>query len=383
MEKIENFLREREKNHLIRFLNPADYRAPAGIFFNGKKYVDFSSNDYLGLSHHPALRDAAKQAVDKFGVGAGASRLLSGDLGICHRLEEKIAEFKRKPQALVFNSGYQANLGIISALCGKDDVIFFDRLDHASIIDGIVLSGSRMFRFAHNDMNHLDLLLKKERRKFKEAFIITETVFSMDGDKCRLTELVDLKEKYNCRLIVDEAHATGIFGARGSGVVEEMGLLEQVDLIMGAFSKALGSFGGYLAGEKRVMDYLINAARSFIYSTALPPAVIAVNLAGLDLIEKEPFRRRVLLESAEYFREKLRQKGFNVRGETQIVPLILGDNGEALRVSGKLQEQGYWARAVRPPTVPRREARVRFSIIYDHSKEILDRAVSDIEKCYD
>lgn len=345
-----------------------------------KEYIDFSSNDYLGLSSHPRLISSAKKAMDEFGVSSSGSRLLSGDLELHHQLEEKIAQFKNKDSALVFNSGYQGNLGIISALYKKGDSIFSDRLNHASIIDGILLSGARLFRFHHNDIGHLETLLKKERAGYRKALIITETVFSMDGDKCPLKDLVRLKEKYNCEIMVDEAHATGIFGSNGSGVVEEKGLSSQVDFIMGTFSKALGSFGAYLAAPKKVVIYLINTCRSFIYSTALPPGIISANLESIKLIEEEPGRREKLLESSRYFRDALKTNGFDVKGDSQIIPVILGDNIRVVEFARRLRERGYWVLPIREPTVARGEERLRFSLTYYHTKEILQKLIDDIRE---
>ena len=378
MDGIEKFLKERKENNLLRVLRPADSRGEGKIYFKDKGYFDFSSNDYLGLSDHPGLKNASKRGIEKWGTSASASRLLSGDLELHHKLEEETATFKGKQSALVFNSGYQANVGIISALCKRGDAVFSDRLNHASIVDGILLSGARFFRFRHNDTDHLESLLKKERNKFRETLIITETIFSMDGDRCPLKEIVELKERYNCILMVDEAHATGIFGRCGSGVVEEEGLIKKVDLIMGTFSKALGSFGAYIAGSKKIKDYLINSSRSFIYSTALPPSVIAANLASLDLIKEEPFRRNKLLENSNYFRQELKKRGFNVRGSSQIVPLIPGDSEKTIGLSQELRNRGYWVLPIRPPTVPKGESRLRFSLTYHNTKEILERLINDI-----
>lgn len=378
MDGIEKLLQKAEEDNLLRVLRPANFRKAGKICFGDKEYFDFSSNDYLGLSDHPRLKDASRKAIEKWGTGASASRLLSGDLVLHHKLEEKTAALKGKESALVFNSGYQANVGIISALCKRGDAIFSDRLNHASIIDGILLSGARFFRFHHNDINHLESLLGKERDKFKEVLIITETIFSMDGDRCPLREIVRLKERYNCILMVDEAHATGIFGGRGSGIAEEEDLINEVDLIMGTFSKALGSFGAYAASSKKITDYLVNSSRSFIYSTALPPPVIAANLASLDLIKEEPFRRKRLLENSDYFRGQLKMRGFTVKGSSQIVPLILGDSERAISLSRELRDRGYWMLPIRPPTVPKGEARLRFSLTYHHTKEILEGLINDV-----
>ena len=378
MGRIEEFLKKREKNNLLRTLKPATSRGGGLRSSGGREYIDLSSNDYLGFTTHPKLKQASKEAVERLGVGSSASRLLSGDSDIYHKLEEKTAQFKGKERALIFNSGYQANVGIISAFYGRGDVIFSDKLNHASIIDGIVLSGAKFFRFSHSDSSHLEQLLKEQRHKFKQALIITESVFSMDGDKPALGELVSLKEKYNCKLMVDEAHATGIFGKNGAGVVEEEGLVGKIDLIIGTFSKALGSFGGYVACSKGAVDYLINTARSFIYSTALPPSVIAVNLASLELVEEEPERRRDLINNADYFRKRLEDLGFKIRGSSQIVPLIVSDNQKTVKASQELQRKGYWVLPIRAPTVPRGESRLRFSLNYHHSKEILEKLIKDL-----
>jgi len=374
MEKIEEFLAEREANNLLRVLEPLSFRGGGKIIHKGKEYIDFSSNDYLGFSGHSLLKEASKQAIQEWGLSACASRLLSGNLEIHHQLEEKVAIFKGKPQALVFNSGYQANLGIISSLYKRGDVIFSDRLNHASIIDGIILSKAKLLRFRHNDLNHLEFLLKKERTKFKQGLIITESVFSMEGDKALLGEIIEFKKRYNCQVYVDEAHAAGVFGSQGRGLAQP----EEVDLIMGTFSKALGSFGAYLACAKSIKDYLINSCRSFIYSTALPPAVIAANIAGLDSVDKEPHRRKILLENADYLRNELLKKGFKARGSSQIIPLIIGESKRCVEISEELKARGYWVFPIRPPTVPHDESRLRFSLTYYHNREILGKLINDI-----
>ncbi len=408
MASIEEFLKKRENEGLLRALKPISYRCEGKIYFmvqesikhfpiyhsrkslkviaegdfldkkEYKEYIDFSSNDYLGLSGHPELIKEAKSAIDRFGTGACASRLMSGDFQIHHRLEEEISQFKNKEAALVFNSGYQANIGIIRSLYTKGDCIFSDRLNHASIVDGILLSGAHFFRFQHNDIKHLETLLQKQRGRFNNALIITETIFSMDGDRPPLKDLVKLKKKYNCSIMVDEAHATGIFGKNGSGIVQQEGLEKEVDLIMGTFSKALGGFGAYVAASKKIIEYLINTSRSFIYSTALPPAVIACNLASIKLIKNEPFRRVKLLEAAQYFRDCLKARGFKVKGDSQIVPLIIGDNIKAIEFAKRLQEKGYWVLPVRTPAVPLGEARLRFSLSFYHNREILESFINDI-----
>jgi 8-amino-7-oxononanoate synthase len=293
-------------------------------------------------------------------------------------LEEKIARLKGKEAALWFNSGYQANVGLFKALLKAGDAIFADKLSHASLIDGAQLSEAVLFRFHHNNLNHLEMLLKKYRAKYRQAIIVTESIFSMDGDRAPLKELTALKEKHHCLLMVDEAHATGIFGKNGAGVVEEENLSGEVDLIMGTFSKALGSFGAYVAADKTMIQYLVNTCRSFIYSTALPPAVAAANLAALKLLKTEPARRHILLKNAKFFRAQLIKAGFKTKGDSQIIPLIIGDNQKTMALSHKLKKAGYWVLPIRPPSVPPGEARLRFSLSYCHAQNSLEKLIKTL-----
>ncbi len=380
MGRIEKFLRDKKEKGLLRILRPARFRKEGKIYFKDRSFIDFSSNDYLGLSGHPKIKEAAEKTITTLGTSSSASRLLSGDLNIHHKLEKRIASFKEKEDALLFNSGYQANVGIISSLLGKNDAIFSDKLNHASIIDGMLLSGAKIFRFRHNDIEHLEFLLKSQRNNYKEALIVTETVFSMEGDKPPLKEVASLKDRYSSMLLVDEAHATGIFGEKGKGVVEEMGLAARIELVMGTFSKALGSFGAYVACSSELKKYFVNSARSFIYSTSLPPSIIGANLASLDLIEEEPFRRLTLLCNSDYFRQELGKKGFRTRGTSQIVPVIFKDSQRTVKISQDLQKKGYWVLPIRPPTVPEGEARLRFSLTYHHTKDILGKLIDDISQ---
>lgn len=378
MEDIKKFLDKRREEGLLRILRPHGARRGGRIFLKGREYFDLSSNDYLGLSDHPQLIEAGQKAYAEFGAGSGGSRLLSGDSELHHELESRVALFKGKEASLIFNSGYQANIGILSAIAGPADAVFCDRLAHASLIDGMILSQARFFRFRHNDVEHLRELLQKERGRFKKAIIVTESVFSMDGDRAPLKDIVGLKKEFNCLMMVDEAHATGIFGSRGSGVAEEDGVAEDVDLLMGTFGKALGSFGAYVAASKLMVDYLVNTARSFIYSTALPLPVIAVNLASLDLVRHDPGRRLQLLELAKFLRQGLKDKGFQVKGDSQIVPVVLGSAFQTQRIAQNLQEKGFWMLAVRPPTVPEGQSRLRLSLTTYHTEEILKKLIDDI-----
>jgi 8-amino-7-oxononanoate synthase len=372
------FLRDRREQGLLRQMRTIEKRERGRIVVQGREYVDLSSNDYLGLSGHSALREAAAGALTDWGTSAASSRLLSGSTVLHRRLEERVAAFKGKEAALVFNSGYQANLGLLQALCDDESVVFADKLSHASIIDGLRLAGALCVRFRHNDSDHLRQLLQKRRGERRKAFIVTETVFSMDGDVCPLGELVRLKDEYDCMLIVDEAHATGLFGETGAGLVEETGLNDRVDVIMGTFSKALGSFGAYVAASGDIADYLVNCARSFIFSTALPPSVIAANIAAIDVVIAEPERRdRVLIQSRR-LRDRLRSQGLLVPGESQIVPVVLGDNGRTTRAAEVLRDRGWWLLPIRHPTVPSGQARLRLSVTYDQEPAVLEKLADDI-----
>jgi 8-amino-7-oxononanoate synthase len=372
MEDWKEFLEERERLQLLRRLSPSEERRPGVAVRGGREYVDFSSNDYLGLSSHPALVAAAKGALERFGMGAGASRLMSGNLSIHHELEEEVAAFKCAEGALVFNSGYQANLGIIPALFGRGDLVLADRFCHASQLDGALLSRATLLRFRHNDPGHLADLLAKHRGRFRRCLVMTESVFSMDGDRAPLPALVEICRGYRCLLMVDEAHATGVFGPRGRGLIEAEGLAGQVDLVMGTFSKALGGFGGYLAASRTVIDFLVNSARSFIYSTALPAPVIAANLAALRLCLSGEADGAELLRRAAAFRNALRAKGWVVGGDSQVVPVVVGDSGRAVSLSNYLADRGFLVLPVRPPTVPEGSARLRFSLTSAHGEDRLE-----------
>lgn len=381
MDWIDGFLEERRREFLLRKLRSMERGGPGRVIMDGQEFIDFSSNDYLGLAHHPYLLEEGQRMAERLGMSSSASRLMGGDLIIHHQLEEAIASFKGKESTLVFGSGYLANIGVIPSLSGKGDVIFSDRLNHASIMDGILLSGAKFFRFKHNDLDHLENLLRKHRQDFNRALVAIETIYSMDGDRPPLREIVELKERYGAMLMVDEAHATGIFGKTGAGVIEEEGLIDSVDVIMGTFGKALGSYGAYVVASKKMITYLVNTARSFIYSTALPPSVIGANFAAIELVKREPHRRMTLLENARYFKDLLEGEGMDPKGSSHIVPVVIGENESTLDVARILQGKSIFALPIRPPTVPRGEARVRFSLTYHHSKEMLKKVVEVLKRC--
>ncbi|MCD6198868.1 MAG: 8-amino-7-oxononanoate synthase [Deltaproteobacteria bacterium] len=379
---IDSELRLQNEAGLLRSLFPLEGSQRGVIKTNGKPLVDFSSNDYLGLADHPALIKGAKKAIEKWGAGARASRLMSGDLEIHHRLESAIAALKGKEAGLLFGSGYLANTGIIPALCGRNDVIYSDRLNHASIVDGILLSRARFYRFRHNDLNHLEDLLKGHRSKYRRALIVVESVYSMDGDQASVSELLELRGRYGAMLMIDEAHAIGVFGTKGEGTISQTGA-DAVDVILGTFGKALGGYGAFVAVSNQMMQFLLNRARTFIFSTALPPAIIGANLAAVKLLEEEPERRSRVCELASELRRALKEDlGLNTPSESQIVPLVVGDSRSALNLAESLRDAGFFVKAIRPPTVPEGKARIRLSVTANHSlkdiRQLLEAVSSGI-----
>lgn len=368
-----------EAQALRRRLFVVDEVLPGGKVRVGERVLlNLSSNDYLGLAQDPRLIAAARNAAARWGVGAGASRLVTGHLALHEAVEAKLARFKGTEAAVIFSTGYMTNLGVISALVGPGDLVFSDRLNHASIYDGTRLSGAELRRYPHRDMDRLEKLLK-EAPSGKTRLIVTDSVFSVDGDLAPLHALVELKERYGALLMIDEAHATGVLGPRGAGLAEALGLTARVEVHMGTFSKALGSLGGYVAGDRRLIDYLHNKARSFIYSTALPPPVLGAIDQALDIVVQEPERRRYLSEKAEIFRRGLQEAGFNtLESETQIIPVLVGDNARTLEFAAQLRAEGIMAVALRPPTVPPGKARVRFSLSAAHTPADLAQALDTI-----
>lgn len=379
MEWVEVFLQQREEQCLLRTLKGIERAGNGRVVIGEQEFTDFSSNDYLGLSGHPLLVEQSTYMAETYGVSSSASRLMSGDLTLHHTLERNTADFKGKEASLVFGSGYLANIGVIPAMVGKGDVVFSDSLNHASIVDGCTLSKAQVICFNHNDTEHLKYLLEVERAKFDKALIVAESVYSMDGDYAPLNELAELKERHNAYLMLDEAHATGIFGKNGSGLVEQEGLIDRVDLIMGTYGKALGSYGAYVAASQKLVDYLVNKARSFVYSTALPPSVIGASLAAMEVAQKEPSRRTLLLKNADYFRGALRARGLITTSCSQIVPILVGTNQKTMEVAHVLRESSIFALPIRPPTVTEGQSRIRFSLTIHHTREMLDKVTGIIQ----
>jgi len=372
---FENELSKLDEQNLRRRLRVVDSYNGSRITMNHREMLLLCSNDYLGLANHPALRQAALQAMERYGFGAGASRLVSGTSALHQALENKLALFKGTEAALVFNSGYAANTGIIPAIVGIGDLILSDSLNHASIVDGCRLSKAQVTIYTHKDSAQVETLLKNNLQA-KRKLIVTDGVFSMDGDIAPLPYLVYLSEKYGAILMVDDAHGTGVLGQTCKGTVEHFGLSGRVHIQMGTLGKALGSFGAYAAGSKELIDFLINCSRSFIYSTALPSSVCAASLAAIDLLEQEPERRVRLWNNRNQFVNGLRSIGISTgASETPIVPLIIGDSGRALKAADKLFEYGVYATAIRPPTVPADAARIRTTVSAAHSNADIDSAL--------
>ncbi|MEK7841116.1 MAG: 8-amino-7-oxononanoate synthase, partial [Deltaproteobacteria bacterium] len=370
MDFIEQELSQLKDAGLYRCLSLIQSPQGPKVKINGTEVILLCSNNYLGLANHPKIKQAAIKAIEKYGFGSGASRLVSGNMELHAELEQRLARFKGAEAALVFNSGYHANIGIISALIGRGDVIFSDKLNHASIIDGGILSRAKFIRYPHKDINALESLLKKHSsfNTHHSTLIVTDGVFSMDGDIAPLKELLELAGKYNCILMVDDAHATGVLGANGKGTLEHFGIENPNIIQMGTLGKALGCFGAYVAGSKKLVDYLINRARSFIYTTSLPPSVCAAGIAALDIIENEPQLRVDLRNRVLYFRTELKQAGLDtLNSETQIIPILVGEAEKAARISRDLLDKGIFLQAIRPPTVPKGTSRLRVTLMANHS----------------
>ncbi len=349
------------------------------LTIDGREVLNFSSNDYLDLAHHPHVIDRAREALEQYGIGAGSSRLVTGTLPIHEELEARLAREKGFPSALVFGTGYMTNAGVIPVLAGRGDLVFADKLVHASMIDACRLSEAKLVRFAHNDSAALEARLKQYASAEGRKLIITESVFSMDGDIAPLKEIAALAERYNAMLMIDEAHSTGTFGPNGAGLIREYGLESSVTVSMGTLSKALAGFGGFAACSENLRSLLVHSARAFIYTTAPPPAVVGAALGALDVLDASPHLGNILQANANYFRSILHDAGLDtLQSQSQIIPIVIGDNTKAVAMSQKLRERGIIAAAIRPPTVPAGSARLRISITLAHHVDDLERAAKSI-----
>jgi 8-amino-7-oxononanoate synthase len=367
-------LREKSLNRHLSVFGEAGGK----IKIDGRTFLNFSSNDYLALARHPDVMSASRRYLELFGCGATASRLVTGNLEPYSELESVIAALKGYPASLVFGSGFLTNAGVITALAARDDFVFADKLAHASIIDGIILSRANLKRFHHNDPDHLRTLLRKCPGPGRKL-IATESVFSMDGDIAPLSEMASLAVEHGAMMLVDEAHATGVFGPGGSGLIRQYGLEDRVNVSMGTLSKALGGYGGFVACSPAMRELLINRARSIIYTTGLPPSVVGSALGALAVVEKAGGAGAELLGRAAIFRERLQRAGLNTLGsESQIIPVLVGENAKTLSIADRLRTKGILAVAIRPPTVPEGTARLRLSVTLDHSPQDLEWAAEQI-----
>ena len=361
---------------LQRRLRPVDGPQSTRLLIDGRSVLSLCSNNYLGLADHPEVIEASVAAAREYGVGAGASRLISGSMHIHHELEERLAKFKRAEACLLFTSGYQANLGVITSLVGEGDTVFSDALNHASLVDGCRLSRASVVVYPHGDANALEARLRAVPAR--RRLIVTDSIFSMDGDAAPLAEICALAEQYDAMVMVDEAHAAGMLGPSGAGLVEALGLEHRVTVQMGTLGKAFGAFGAYVAGGNALIDFLINRARAFIFTTALPPPVVAAAAAALTIVEREPERRAALQRNAARLRQGLRGLGYDVRGDgtSAIVPVVIGDADATMALSAALLDRGVFAHGIRPPTVPVGTARIRASVMATHSDADIDEALA-------
>src|SRR5579875_3777262 len=378
-----NDLKQKGTYFRLRVLD--DEQAPV-CTFDGKRVINLASNNYLGLTTHPKLREAALKATKEYGVGSGAVRTIAGTMKIHMELEEKIARFKNVEACVVFQSGFTANAGTVSAILGKEDFILSDELNHASIIDGARLSRAKIKVFRHKDVAHAEEILKEVQNEPGHKILITDGVFSMDGDIGPVDKLADLAEKYGAIMMVDDAHASGVLGRNGRGSVDHFQCHGRVDVQVGTLSKAIGALGGYVCGSRDLIDYLYHRARPFLFSTSHPPSVTATCIAAFDLLESEPERIERLWENTRYFKGELGKMGFDIGGvttpasETPITPIIIGDGRMTMDFSRALFDAGVMATGIAFPTVPEGKARIRTIMTSEHTKEQLDQALETLDR---
>lgn len=377
-----NQLKEKGTHFRLRVLE--DEQEPV-CTFDGKKVINLASNNYLGLTTHPKLREAALEAIRKYGVGSGAVRTIAGTMRIHMELEEKIARFKNAEACVVFQSGFAANAGTVSAVLGKEDFIISDELNHASIIDGARLSRAKILVFRHKDIAHAEEQLASIKHQLGHKLLITDGVFSMDGDIGPLPPLCDLAEKYGAIMMVDDAHASGVLGRNGRGTIDHFKVHGRVDVQVGTLSKAIGALGGYVCGSRDLIDFLYHRARPFLFSTSHPPSVAATCIAAFEVLEQEPQLMQRLWENTRYFKKQLGDLGFNIGGkntpasETPITPIIVGEGKLAMQFSRELFNEGVMATGIAFPTVPEGKARIRTIMTATHTREQLDRALDTLK----
>lgn len=381
MEYLQEKVDALKEEGLFKELKTVDGPNEAVCEIDGKRVINLSSNNYLGFANHPRLKKAAIAAIEKYGVGAGAVRPINGNMEIHNELEELLAEFKGEEAVMVFQSGFNCNAGVIQAVVEEGDLIISDELNHASIIDGTRLTKAKKKVFAHSDMESLEKVLQENRDQYRNALIITDGVFSMDGDICKLPEIVALAEKYNCMTYIDDAHASGVLGKSGRGTVDHFNLHGKVDFIIGTLSKAIGVVGGYVAGKKVTIEWLRNRARPFLFSTGNTPGDTGAIIEAFHMLMESDEYTEKLWDNAKYFKEKLSKLGFNTgHSETPITPIIIGDEALTGKFSAKLFDAGVFVSPIVFPTVPKGTGRVRCMVTAGHTRESLDEAVSILEK---
>lgn len=373
---------ESRENKTYPYYRAIESEQSTVVKYRGKDVLMFGSNSYLGLANDPRLKEAAKAAIEKYGTSCSGSRFLNGTLDIHVELEEKLAKLVGKEAAVCFSTGFQVNLGTVSALCGRNDYLILDQLDHASIIEGSRLAFGKTLKYKHNDMESLEQKLKFCNPSSMKL-IVVDGIFSMEGDIVRLPEIVALAEKYNADIMVDDAHALGVIGEQGRGTASHFGLTDKVSLIMGTFSKSFGSLGGFISGSNTVIDFLKHNARSLIFSASMPPSNIASVSKAIDIMLSEPERIQHLWDVSDYARQQFRDRGFETgHSETPIIPLFVHDVEKALRLSVSLVDDGVFVTPVIPPAVPPTDSMIRFALMATHTFEQVDFAVEKITAAF-
>jgi len=378
---INAFLSERKKQHLYRSLKISESAQHPMMKIDGQECLNFCSNDYLGLANHPEIVASFKQAADKYGVSSGAAHLINGHSIEHHQLEESLAEFTGRDRALLFSNGYMANMGVLSALLDRGDYLFQDRLNHASLIDAGLLSKAKMKRYKHNDITDLKRLYTKTDIASQNSMIVTDGVFSMDGDQASVRELAEIAQQQQAWLMVDDAHGFGVLGEHGAGLLEQQNINQaDVPVFMATLGKACGTSGAFIAGSEDLVEYLIQTARTFIYTTAMPPSIAAATLTSLKLVAKENWRREKLAELTRRFKQGAQQLGLELmKSDTAIQPIILENSEKTLQISQKLEEHNILVTAIRPPTVPEGTARLRITFSANHTDEHVDKLLCALE----
>ena len=380
---LQKQLYELKKQGLFREMKRIDSMQGPTVRVDNKEIILLSSNNYLGLASHPEVIKAQVQAAQEFGASASASRLISGNMSLHEKLEERIAAFKGTEAAIIFPTGYMANVGTISSLAGEEDIIVCDKLNHASIIDGARLSSAKLRTYPHKNLNRLEDILKKEA-SCKKKIIITDGIFSMDGDIAPLPEIVEIARKFDAVLMLDDAHATGVLGKKGKGTCEHFGIEKGVDIQMGTFSKALGNLGGFVAGSRVLIEYIRNNARSFIYTTALPPAIVNGCIKAIEIVENDTSLKERLWSNVKEFTTALSELDLDIMDtQTQIIPIRTTDLSSTMKAAEFLFNEGIFAPGIRPPTVAKTKCRIRASLIATHTKEQIERVIDVLKKAKD